>query len=79
MLTQKEMEDAFIPRNFRDRCAALLIPLNECRHENFGLPWKCNDVRLPYQKCIADECAIFDPFVFAKTFVEREKGFPPAL
>lgn len=55
MLTQKEMEEAFIPRNYRDRCAALLVPLNDCRHASFGLPWKCGNERLAYQKCVADE------------------------
>jgi hypothetical protein len=56
ILTQAEMEAAFLPRNYRDRCAALLVPLNECRHANFSLPWKCGSERVVYQKCVADEC-----------------------
>lgn len=59
MLTQKEMEDAFIPLLYRDKCAELLIELNECRFETFGLPWKCGAKRNAYQKCQADEYAVY--------------------
>ena len=30
-----------IPLAYRDRCAALLVPLNKCRTKEYYLPWKC--------------------------------------
>lgn len=30
-----------IPLAYRDRCAALLVPLNRCRKKEYYLPWKC--------------------------------------
>lgn len=34
-----------VPLGFRDSCAHLLIPLNQCRLREFYLPWKCEDER----------------------------------
>lgn len=35
------MRDAKLPIAYRDSCANLLIPLNNCRFETYYLPWKC--------------------------------------
>ena len=37
--------------HLRDYCAHLLIPLNECRHKNYYLPWKCEHERHDYETC----------------------------
>ena len=39
------------PAPSRDYCAHLLIPLNECRHRNYYLPWKCEHERHDYETC----------------------------
>jgi len=55
MLPRQEMEDAWLPLQWRDKCAALLVELNACRFETFGLPWKCTTKRNAYMKCEADD------------------------
>lgn len=45
------MVDAKVPLHYRDTCAGLVIPLNECRRETLFLPWKCQDLRHAYEKC----------------------------
>lgn len=45
------MASARVPIVWRDTCAGVLIPLNECRRKSFFLPWKCEDERLAYEKC----------------------------
>ena len=47
--SRKEIVDARIPPNFRDNCVDLLLPLNQCRFENFYLPWKCEHERHVYE------------------------------
>ncbi len=49
--TQAEMEAAGVPLAFRDYCAHLLIPLNDCRRQTMFLPWKCSHERHTYEKC----------------------------
>ncbi|GLJ52617.1 hypothetical protein SUGI_1119820 [Cryptomeria japonica] len=49
--TQEEMMKARVPLGYRDQCAHLLIPLNECRVKEFYLPWKCEHDRHTYEKC----------------------------
>ena len=44
--------EAKLPIHERDGCAALLIPLNECRRAAKFVPWKCGDVRHMYEKCL---------------------------
>ena len=39
-MTAQEMEEARIPRNWRDACAHLLVPLNARRVEHFYLPFR---------------------------------------
>ena len=39
--TREEMSAARLPLAYRDSCAHLLIPLNQCRHKEYYLPWKC--------------------------------------
>jgi len=40
-----------IPLQWRDRCAALWIPLNKCQSETYYLPWKCKQLRHDYEEC----------------------------
>lgn len=49
--TEQQMKDARIDVAYRDYCAHLLIPLNECRHRTMYLPWKCGHERHEYEKC----------------------------
>lgn len=42
---QEEMSKAQIDMVYRDFCADLLIPLNECRRKSLYLPWKCEAER----------------------------------
>ena len=57
-VSKEEMKRAGIDLAYRDFCAHLLIPLNECRRKSFFLPWKCGDERHAYEKCQYEECAI---------------------
>ena len=41
---------------FRDHCAHKLVDLNECRRENFFLPWTCQHEKHSYEKCQYKEC-----------------------
>jgi len=50
-LTEQEMKDNKVPLQWRDRCAALLVPLNKCRRETTFLPWKCSQLRHDYEQC----------------------------
>ncbi|EOD41134.1 NADH-ubiquinone oxidoreductase B18 subunit [Emiliania huxleyi CCMP1516] len=45
------MKDAKLPLGFRDNCAHLLIPLNQCRYDTYFLPWKCRDLFHDYEHC----------------------------
>ncbi|KAK9115706.1 hypothetical protein Sjap_014653 [Stephania japonica] len=49
--SQEEMVEARVPLAYRDQCAHLLIPLNNCRSKEFYLPWKCESERHVYEKC----------------------------
>ena len=42
---QEEMSKAGLDMVYRDFCAHLLIPLNECRRKTLFLPWKCEAER----------------------------------
>ncbi|KAK5944416.1 hypothetical protein PMZ80_003698 [Knufia obscura] len=53
--SRQAMSDAKLPLAYRDSCAHLLIPLNQCRYNEFYLPWKCVDERHSYEKCQYDE------------------------
>jgi NADH dehydrogenase (ubiquinone) 1 beta subcomplex subunit 7 len=45
------LRDHGVPPAYRDNCAHLLIPLNQCRLENFHLPFRCVDERHGYEEC----------------------------
>ena len=45
------MSKAGLDMVYRDFCADLLIPLNECRRKSLYLPWKCEEERHAYEKC----------------------------
>ena len=49
--TREELKAAKIDLAYRDFCAHLLIPLNECRRSNFWLPWTCKHEKHEYEKC----------------------------
>jgi len=51
LISQEEMEAQQVPRQYRDYCAHLLVPLNRCRQECFYLPWKCTHERHAYAVC----------------------------
>ncbi|KAH0156340.1 hypothetical protein KCU67_g8355, partial [Aureobasidium melanogenum] len=53
--SREEMSDARLPIAYRDTCAHLLIPLNRCRHNEYYLPWKCENERHSYEKCQYEE------------------------
>jgi len=57
--TKEEMKAARLDIGYRDFCAHLLIPLNECRRKSFYLPWKCEHERHVYEKCQYKECVLF--------------------
>lgn len=45
------MDAARLPQEWRDYCAHLLVPLNECRREHAFMPWACSHERHVYEKC----------------------------
>lgn len=45
------LKKAQIPLAYRDNCAHLLVPLNECRRDTFANPHKCNHERHIYEEC----------------------------
>ncbi|EFJ09421.1 hypothetical protein SELMODRAFT_8892, partial [Selaginella moellendorffii] len=49
--SNKEMERARVPLEWRDQCAHRLIPLNKCRQQNYYLPWRCVELRHSFEKC----------------------------
>ncbi|KAJ9659266.1 hypothetical protein H2201_007416 [Coniosporium apollinis] len=53
--TREEMSAARLPLAYRDSCAHLLIPLNQCRYREMYLPWKCENERHSYEKCQYEE------------------------
>lgn len=59
--TQEQLRDAKVDLAYRDFCAHLLIPLNECRKANYFLPWRCEHERHVYEKCQYKECVPADP------------------
>ena len=54
-VTYEQMKAARVPLNFRDYCAHILIPLNECRVKTWYSPWKCVELRHSYEACQYDE------------------------
>ena len=56
-VTHEQMVAARVPVEYRDYCAHILIPLNECRIRTWYSPFKCTELRHGYEKCQYDECA----------------------
>merc|ERR1711934_918706 len=54
-VSMDEMMAERVDPAFRDYCAHLLIPLNQCRRKEWYLPWKCGPERHAYEKCEFDE------------------------
>lgn len=40
-----------VPTAFRDKCAHLLVKLNQCRRETYFHPEKCGQQRHTYEEC----------------------------
>ncbi|KAI8468379.1 MAG: NADH:ubiquinone oxidoreductase B18 subunit [Monoraphidium minutum] len=49
--TKEELDAARVPYSWRDYCAHLLIPLNQCRENHYYMPWACGHERHVYEKC----------------------------
>lgn len=62
--SRQELVDAKVPLHYRDTCAAILIPLNECRRDTLFLPWKCQELRHAYEKCQYMECVAVTPVFY---------------
>ena len=52
-VTHEEMKAARVPLLFRDYCAHILIPLNECRVKHWYSPFQCTELRHSYEKWCA--------------------------
>jgi NADH dehydrogenase (ubiquinone) 1 beta subcomplex subunit 7 len=61
-VSQEELRKNHIPRDYRDHCAHLLIPLNVCRTRSLYAPWKCTDERHAYEECQFGEYVPDVPF-----------------
>merc|ERR1712028_227172 len=57
-VSMDEMMAERVDPSFRDYCAHMLIPLNQCRRKEWYLPWKCGPERHAYEKCEFDEYAV---------------------
>ncbi|OQS05199.1 hypothetical protein THRCLA_20693 [Thraustotheca clavata] len=53
--TRQAMHEHRVPLAYRDQCAGILVPLNECRRDTGFKPWQCQDLRHAYEKCQYDE------------------------
>ncbi|KAF0978964.1 hypothetical protein FDP41_002034 [Naegleria fowleri] len=51
LVSEDEMDKHEVPLYLRDACVHRVIPLNQCRHENFYNPFKCNEERVRYERC----------------------------
>ena len=47
----ESLKDNQVPTAFRDKCAHLLVKLNQCRRETFFNPGKCGHQRHTYEEC----------------------------
>ena len=54
-VTHEQMKAAKVPLLFRDYCAHILIPLNDCRVKNWYSPFQCTELRHAYEKCEYEE------------------------
>ena len=59
-LPQAEMNNAKLDLGYRDFCAHLLIPLNECRRASYYMPWSCGEVRScwSFQQLLCQVCSL---------------------
>lgn len=70
-VSQEDMKKNKILLAYRDRCAALLVPLNECRKKNYYMPWACDHERHAYEHC---EVADFQRRVKAMDALKAERA-----
>merc|ERR1711896_122767 len=54
-VSQEEMMAENLDPAYRDYCAHLLIPLNQCRRATWYAPWKCGHERHVYEECQFNE------------------------
>lgn len=54
-ISAEELAANRIDLGWRDVCAHLLIPLNECRRRSMYMPFKCEEERHSYEKCQYEE------------------------
>lgn len=47
----KKLDESRTPYLFRDTCAHLLLPLNECRKKELYNPFRCDAERHLYEEC----------------------------
>lgn len=45
------LKDNQIPLAYRDKCAHILVKLNQCRRETFFNPARCVNLRHTYEEC----------------------------
>ncbi|TPX34850.1 hypothetical protein SmJEL517_g02589 [Synchytrium microbalum] len=55
LISQEDMAKSRIPVAWRDYCAHLLPELNQCRQDNYYLPWTCEKQRVAWTKCQYDD------------------------
>jgi len=65
--TESELMKNFVPLEWRDYCAHVLIPLNRCRRDNLYMNWKCMNQKHAYEKCQ------YEDFMWRQKKLELEK------
>jgi len=60
-----------VPYEWRDYCAHLLLPLNDCRKAEWYMPWACGHEKHVYEKCQYKE---FKRRVALAIVQKREQG-----
>ncbi len=50
-VSEKELDEKNVPLHLRDPCVRHVMQLNDCRHETYYMPWKCEDERVRYERC----------------------------
>lgn len=50
-VSEKELDEKNVPLHLRDACVRHVMQLNDCRHETYYAPWKCEEERVRYERC----------------------------
>ena len=67
-VSREAMSEARLPLQYRDSCAHLLIPLNQCRFDTYYLPWKC-EVRNQLWEMMTKISGLTDGCIDGTTFI----------